>query len=163
MKLKHLVLMVSMFSSSVFAKSYNLNTVVNNTHLNKIIEKLIEKFNVGAVDPAYPIGLSGAFELNEENRLVGIQIEHASFRIYKLPFNIGPYSTDLSISANFNNGNCKKVESSTSKINSGSPTWLNSTVNSALNNKRNEVIDIIIDNSGLSLYCNRTAYQIYFY
>ena len=55
MKLKCALLALSALSSSAFADTYNLSTVVSKESQNKIIKEMIDTFKRGTVDQNAPI------------------------------------------------------------------------------------------------------------
>ena len=113
MKLKCSLMLLSLLSSTVFAKTYDLHTLVNETNLSIIANEMVKTFQRGTVDPSFPITGSGTFDLDERKFLTKVTVSHASFKVNNVPF-IGTYQTDVSISASFENGNCKKIITSSS-------------------------------------------------
>lgn len=162
MKLKCSLLLLSALSSTVYAKSYNLDTVVNDKNINKIVSEMVKTFAKGTVDSSVPIAVSGTYDLDEKNRLVAINVNHASFKVLQVPL-IGTYRTDVSVSATFENGKCDKILTSSSSVNSGDPAWVNPIFTADLARRKNDAVSILVYNSDLSKYCVKDSYQVLFY
>lgn len=162
MKLKCTLLLLSMLSSSVYAKTYNLDTVINNQNISTIVSEMVKNFKKGTVDSAFPIGVSGTYELDDQNKLIALNVTHASFKVVNIPL-IGTYKTDVNVSATFENGKCDKILTSTSSVNYGEPAWVNPILSADLARRRNDAIAIVIKNSDLSNYCVKSSYSVYFY
>ena len=162
MKLKSSMILLSVLSSSVYAKTYNLDTVITNKNLDNIVSEMVKTFKKGTVDPSFPIGVSGTYDLDENNRLTAINVNHASFKVVNVPL-IGTYKTEVSISATFENGNCNKFLSSSGTVLSGDPAWVNPLFTLDLTRRKNDAISILINNSDLKNYCNKASYSVYFY
>ncbi|KAB8029063.1 hypothetical protein [Fluviispira multicolorata] len=162
MKLKCALLLLSVMSSTTYAKTYNLNTVINSQNINQMIDAMVKTFDKGSVDPTFPVGISGTYDLDDNNRLVSINVEHASFRVVKIPL-IGTYQTDLSISGKVEAGNCGTVTLVSHKVNSGSPEIVNPLFNERLKVRGAKALEIGIKESGLKAYCIAPKYNLFFY
>lgn len=165
MKFKSSLLLLSLLSTSVYAKTFNLDTVVNNNNISIIVTKMVETFKKGTVDSKYPIMISGNYDLDDHNRLIGITVNHASFKVDNIPL-IGSYTTDVSVSATFDKGNCNNIVTSSSAVNSGTPGFVNPIFTSDLSRRKNDAINIFINNSDLKNYCvhsDTESYQVIFY
>ncbi len=162
MKLKCSLMLLSALSSSVFAKTYDLNTVVNEKNLNTIVDEMVRTFQKGTIDPYFLVTGSGTFDLDERNFLTKVTINHASFKVNNIPL-IGTYQTDVSVSASFQNGNCKKIIASSSNVNSGNPAWINPLFSIELANIKGQAIGIFINNSDLKKYCTSSYLSEYNY
>jgi hypothetical protein len=162
MTLKCSLLLLSILSSTSYAKTYNLDTVVNSKNIDTIVSEMVKTFKKGTVDPSSPIGVSGTYDLDENNKLTAINVNHASFKVVNVPL-IGTYKTEVSISATFENGNCNNFLSSSSSVISGDPAWVNPLFTADLARRKNDAISILINNSELSKYCTKASYNVYFY
>lgn len=152
MKLKYSLLLLSALSTSAFADSYNLETVVTKESQDKIIREMIATFNRGTIDTSAPITVSGSFDLNEDRKLVAINVEHVGFKIKGIPL-VGTYQTDATIKASIVNGNCKAVNVTYTHVNSGSPAIVNPIFSNDLKNNAATALNIFIKNSDLNKYC----------
>ncbi|BBH52029.1 hypothetical protein [Fluviispira sanaruensis] len=162
MKLKYSLLLLSAISSTVYAKTYNLDTVINKDNISQIISAMTKSFEKGEVDSTFPVGISGTYELDEQNRLVSINVDHAVFKMIKIPL-VGSYQTDVSISGKINAGNCGNIEQVTHKVNSGIPEAINARFSERVKVQGAKALQLGIENSGLKKYCITPKYDLYFY
>lgn len=162
MKLKIAMLLLSAFSSSVYAKTYNLSTVIHKGNINKIVDEMVKTFAKGEVDPNTPIGVSGTYELDDHNRLVAINVDHATFKVIKIPL-VGTYQTDVTIHGTISAGNCQSITVTSSRVNSGNPEAINPIFTAYLKKQGSKALSIAIKNSDLNNYCVKSNYEVYFY
>lgn len=166
MKLKCALLALSALSSSAFADTFNLSTVVSIESQNKIIKEMIDTFKRGTVDQNAPITVAGTFDLNSDRKLVAINVDHVGFKVINVPL-IGAYETDATIKATITNGNCKNIVVTYTKVNFGNPAIVNPIFANDLKNNAAKALDIFIKNSDLAKYCAKEtsaeSYNVIFY
>ena len=153
MKLKWATLLFSALSSSAFAVTYNIATVINSQNQTKIENDIIAAtLKNGVLNTRVPSTISGSFSTNSSNQLVNINIDHLIFTIINVPL-VGAYTTDFSIQGTINGGDCSKINITLAKINSGNPAFFNTKFQSDLINNGTSVIDIIIKSTNIKTYC----------
>ncbi|WGL59593.1 hypothetical protein QEJ31_13765 [Pigmentibacter sp. JX0631] len=161
MNLKLVTLSFAAFSSTAFAGSYDLSTVVNQENQNKIISEMIDTFKKGVVDKNTPVTLSGNFEVNDQNRLTAINVDKVGFKVINVPL-IGTYQTEASIKALINDDSCKNITITQTSVIKGSPSFVNPIFATDLKNNAAKAIEIFIKNSDLSKYCAKETYTVIF-